>query len=255
MKSRVSALAVAAILILPSAARSQEAAVSSDDIRKVAPALDAYRQVRLFDDLWKRPDLSPRDRGLVTVAALIARNQAIELPFYVERALDSGVKPAELSEVIVHLNFYAGSAGAMTAVAATKEAFSRRGVTAAQLPAVTPAKLPLDEKSEADRAQRVGQQFGAVSRGLVHYTTDILFRDLWLRPDLAARDRSLVTVSALVANGQVGQIPFHLGRAMDNGLTQAEAGEVLTQLAFYAGWPAAFSAVSVFKDVFEKRPK
>jgi 4-carboxymuconolactone decarboxylase len=81
--------------------------------------------------------------------------------------------------------------------------------------------------------------------GVVQYTTDVLFRDLWLRPDLAPRDRSLVTVSALIASGQVAQITYHLNRAMDNGLTQAQAAEVITHLAFYAGWPNAFSALSV----------
>ena len=91
--------------------------------------------------------------------------------------------------------------------------------------------------------------------GIVQYTTDVLFRDLWLRPDLAPRDRSLVTVSALVALGQVAQIPYHLNRAMDNGLTQAQASEVFTQLAFYAGWPNVFSALPVAKDVFEKRTR
>jgi 4-carboxymuconolactone decarboxylase len=89
----------------------------------------------------------------------------------------------------------------------------------------------------------------------VQYTTDILFNDLWLRPRLAPRDRSLVTVSALVASGQVAQIPYHLNRAMDNGLTQVQAAEVITTLAFYAGWPNAMSALPVVKDVFEKRPR
>lgn len=71
----------------------------------------------------------------------------------------------------------------------------------------------------------------------MHYTTDLLFKELWLRPGLAPRDRSLVTVSALIANGQTAQIPYHLNRAMDNVLTRAEASEILTQLAFYVGWP------------------
>src|ERR671925_2029770 len=84
---------------------------------------------------------------------------------------------------------------------------------------------------------------------------DPLLRDLWLRPDLAPRDRSLVTVSALVAAGQVAQITFHLNRAMDNGLTQTEAAEAIAHLAFYAGWPNAMSAVPVAKDVFEKRAR
>jgi 4-carboxymuconolactone decarboxylase len=90
--------------------------------------------------------------------------------------------------------------------------------------------------------------------GVVQYTGDVLFHDLWLRPALAPRDRSLVTVSALIASGHVAQIPYHLNRAMDNGLTQAQASEVLTHLAFYAGWPNVFSAIPVAKEVFEKRP-
>ena len=104
------------------------------------------------------------------------------------------------------------------------------------------------------RERRSFPQFGNVAPGIVQYTTDVLFRDLWLRPDLAPRDRSLVTVSALIASGQVAQITYHLNRAMDNGLTQEQAAEVVTHLAFYAGWPNAFSALPVVKDVFEKRP-
>ena len=83
----------------------------------------------------------------------------------------------------------------------------------------------------------------------------MLFRDLWLRSGLAPRDRSLITVSVLVATGQVAQITYHLNRAMDNGLTQEQAGEVVTQLAFYAGWPNAFSALPVVKEVIEKRTR
>ena len=62
-----------------------------------------------------------------------------------------------------------------------------------------------------------------------------------------------MTVSALISAGHVGQIPFHLNRAMDNGLTQAQASEMLTHLAFYAGWPNAFSALPVVRDVFQGR--
>jgi 4-carboxymuconolactone decarboxylase len=92
-----------------------------------------------------------------------------------------------------------------------------------------------------------------VAPGVIQYTTDAVFLDLWLRPGLAPRDRSMVTVSALVTAGQVAQIAYHLNRAMDNGLTEKEAGEMLTQLAFYAGWPNVFSAMPVFKEVFAKR--
>ena len=95
--------------------------------------------------------------------------------------------------------------------------------------------------------------YGAVFPGVTQYTTDVLFRDLWLRPALAPRDRSLVTISSLVASGQVAQLTGHVTIGMNNGLTQAEIAETLTHLAFYAGWPNVFSAMQVAKDVFEKR--
>jgi 4-carboxymuconolactone decarboxylase len=87
----------------------------------------------------------------------------------------------------------------------------------------------------------------------MQYITDLLFRDLWLRPGLAPRDRSLITVSALIASGQVAQITYHLNRAMDNGLTQQQASEMLTHLAFYTGWPPVFSALPVVKEIIQKR--
>ena len=82
-----------------------------------------------------------------------------------------------------------------------KDVFVERGIGADQFPAASPPLLRLDEAAETDRATRVKQQRGVVMPGLVQYTTDALFRDLWLRPDLAPRDRSLVTVSALIGVG------------------------------------------------------
>ena len=223
------------------------------DITMVAPALEKYAQNPLAE-LWKRPGLTPRDRSIVTIAALIARNQTIEIPYYFNLALDNGVKPREISEIITHLAFYSGWANAISAVAVAKDVFANREIGADQLSPASPSLLPIDKDAEAKRAANVEQQFGKVAPGIVRYTTDVLFRDLWLRPDLAPRDRSLVTVSALIASGQVAQITYHLNRAMDNGLTHEQAGEVVTHLAFYAGWPNAFSALPVVKDVFEKRP-
>jgi 4-carboxymuconolactone decarboxylase len=75
-----------------------------------------------------------------------------------------------------------------------------------------------------------------------------------LRTGLSPRDHSLVTVSALITSERVPQITYHLGRAMDNGLTREQASEALTQLAFYAGWPKVFSALPVVKDVFASQP-
>lgn len=219
----------------------------------LAPALEHYTNTLLLGEVWQRPGLSPRDRSIVTVAVLIARNQPAELPAMFERALDNGVKPGEIAEIITHLAFYSGWTNATAAERALEPVLTRRGIQARQLPPATVDPLPLDQELENKRATMVEENFGKVAPGVVQYTTDALFRGLWLRPGLAPRDRSMVTVSALVASGQVAQVTYHLNRAMDNGLTETEAGEMLTQLAFYAGWPNVFSAMPVFKDVFNKR--
>lgn len=255
---RSAVAAVLLCLVAPAAARDQAAqgtASMQEDIGSVAPALEKYARGVVHGELWKRPGLSPRDRSMVTLAALIARGQSVELAFYLKLALDHGVKAGEISEIVTHLAFYSGWANAVAAAPVAKQVFAARNIGADQLPPASGAQLPIDEAAEAQRAARVEQQFGKVAPGIVQFTTDVLFRDLWLRPGLVPRDRSLVTVSALIATGQVAQITYHLNRAMDYGLTEAQAGEAVTQLAFYAGWPNAFSALPVVKDVFEKRPR
>ena len=245
----------ASLSLLASSVAQADPTKARDDVRTVAPALEKYRQDLLFGDLWKRPGLNLRDRSIVTLAALITRNQTAELAHYLNFALDNGVKPSEISEIVTHLAFYAGWGNAMAAVAVVKDVFAARKIAADELPSTSPKLLALNEAAEADRAKRVGDLFGAVFPGVTQYTTDVLFRDLWLRPDLAPRDRSLVTVSSLVASGQVPQLTGHVNIGMNNGLTQAEIAEAITHLAFYVGWPNVFSAMPVAKDAFEKRPR
>jgi 4-carboxymuconolactone decarboxylase len=261
MKLQTAAIALLSLTDVPSAHTEETVAMIGSkptltyaDVRKVAPALEAYTQNRLLGEVWKRPGLAPRDRSIVTLAALIARNQTIEMTYHFNLAIGDGVKPREISEIITHLAFYSGWANAMSAVAVAKDVFAARNIGAEQLPAASVTPLPIDEAAEAQRATSVQEQFGSSFPGVVQYTTVVLFQGLWLRPDLAPRDRSLVTVSALIANGQTAQLAPHLNRAMDNGLTQMEVSEAITQLAFYVGWPNVFSAMPVAKGVFAKRP-
>ena len=96
-------------------------------------------------------------------------------------------------------------------------------------------------------AQRIAGDFAPK---LAQLTDDVLFGDVWARPQLSPRDRSLVTVSALVAMNRPDQLRSHLARARDNGLTEEQLSEAITHLAFYAGWPSALSAVTVAREVF-----
>jgi 4-carboxymuconolactone decarboxylase len=104
-----------------------------------------------------------------------------------------------------------------------------------------------------DQPKRVGggrRSIGDVAPKLAELTDDVLFEDVWNRPELSARDRSLVTVAALVAGGNADQLGFHLKRAVENGLTEDQLIEAITHLAFYAGWPKAMTAIGVAKEAF-----
>ena len=249
-----STIAASAFTLMASAATAQDVASTfPDSLSRVAPALQAYSADDLAGSVWAGEDLSLRDRALVTFAALMTRHETENLGAFVELALDAGVTPAELSETITHLAFYTGWGNATAAAEAVAPVYEARGVTADDLPEVDPDLLPLNEEAEAAREQNVQGNYADVSIGVVDNTRELLFLDLWLRPALEPRDRSLVTVAALIAAGQPEQMTFHLNRAMDNGLTQDEAGAMLSHLAFYAGWPKVFSALPVAKQVFEAR--
>ena len=107
----------------------------------------------------------------------------------------------------------------------------------------------MSETKQESVAQRM---IGDFAPKLVELTDDVLFGDVWARPELSPRDRSLITVAALIAGGNAEQLPNHLNRARANGISETELAEVITHLAFYAGWPRAMSAVRVAREVFEK---
>jgi 4-carboxymuconolactone decarboxylase len=101
-----------------------------------------------------------------------------------------------------------------------------------------------DDLTPAQRA------IGDFAPKLVSLTDDVLFGDVWERTELSKRDRSLITVAALIAGGNTEQLKNHLALAKDNGLAETELKEVIIHLAFYAGWPRAMSAITVAKNVF-----
>jgi len=104
---------------------------------------------------------------------------------------------------------------------------------------------------EADTQTPAQKLIGDFAPKLVALTDDVVFGDIWSRPELSPRDRSLITVSALVANGNTEQLTHHLSRTRQNGLTESELKETIIHLAFYAGWPRAMSAIQVAKQLFE----
>jgi 4-carboxymuconolactone decarboxylase len=107
--------------------------------------------------------------------------------------------------------------------------------------------------AEKTQPENPREKIRAVAPKLLDLTEKVLFGDVWERPALSKRDRSLITVATLIATYRPEQLRIHLGRALDNGLTKEELGEVITHLAFYSGWPASVTAAGVAKAVFDER--
>nr|WP_041451310.1 carboxymuconolactone decarboxylase family protein [Hoyosella subflava] len=104
--------------------------------------------------------------------------------------------------------------------------------------------------SESTTTTPAQQFMGALAPKLASLTDEVLYGDIWTRPELSPRDRSLITVAALISGGNHEQLRYHLKLARENGVTEAELIEVITHIAFYAGWPKAISAVTVAKALF-----
>lgn len=102
------------------------------------------------------------------------------------------------------------------------------------------------------KPSRAQQLMGDIAPKLAQLTDDVLYADVWERPQLSKRDRSLITVSALVAMDRPDQLRSHLRLARQNGLTEEQLVEAITQLAFYSGWPTAVTAISIAKEVFKE---
>ena len=196
----------------------------------------------LYGDVWKRPELSPRDRSLVTLSALIATGKTAPLAGHLGRALDNGVQPSEASGLLAHLAVYCGWPSAVAALDAYDQVYTARKIDTAALRAGG-SRLPMTA-AEAARARAVTSALGAVAPKFVQLTNDVVFDDLWRRSDLSVRDRSLVTVTALAAMGDDDQLDSYLRRGLENGLTREQVVEAVTHVAFYAGWSRATKALT-----------
>ena len=227
----------------PSSNREQSTARPSGELQqRIAPGLATLTDDVLYGDVWTRPELSPRDRSLVTISVLIATGKTAQLAGHLGRGLTNGVKPSEASALLAHLAIYCGWPSAVSALEVYEQVYSARKVDTSSLGAAS-QRLPAPA-SEAARARATRDELGTVASKFVQLTNDVVFNDLWRRLDLTARDRSLVTIAALAAMGDDDQLDVYLRRGIDSGLTRTQIAEALTHLGFYAGWPKATKALS-----------
>ena len=107
----------------------------------------------------------------------------------------------------------------------------------------------------ADEPTNARKSFGDIAPHLAEITDKVLFGDVWENPALSSRDRSLVTITSLISLYRVNELPFHLKRALENGVTRDEIIGAITHLAFYAGWPTASTAIGIARRVFDEEGK
>ncbi len=226
--------------------------VAPKEAHAVSPRFADYTDRLLYGEVWARPGLSMRDKCMLTCATLIALNRAAFLQFHVRRALDNGLTPREIGEIVTQLAVYCGWPMASAAANEIAPIFAERGVGPADVAPLDVAPLAADSEMEKRRRAVLDSSIGVVSPPLAKYSNDLLFGDLWLHPELAPRDRSLVTLAAIWAMGLQPLLDYQYSRAFDNGVTRAEISDALTHCAFYIGWPRAMAAAMVAREVIDK---
>ncbi|WP_019832422.1 carboxymuconolactone decarboxylase family protein [Sphingomonas sp. PR090111-T3T-6A] len=103
-----------------------------------------------------------------------------------------------------------------------------------------------------DQTRPMRAPWGDIAPKLTEISDSVLFDDIWCRPGLSPRDRSMITVAGLISLYRTNELPFHLGKALENGVTREEIVEIVTHLAFYAGWPTASTAIGIVRQAFEQ---
>ena len=219
--------------------------VCAERVYAFTPAFAWYTDNVLFGEIYERTELPQRDRSLIVVASLITLGRMPQLKGHFNRGLTYGIRPTEIAEIVTHLAFYSGWPCSMSAVEVMQEVFTARNIGTDQIAQSTSEGLPMpaDEVETTRKAGAIAPAFGEL-------TERVLQGDLWKRSELTPRDRSLVTIASLVAQGQMDQLGDHVKLGLKNGLTKTEIVEAVLHLAFYVGWPKAASAFPVVKAAF-----
>jgi 4-carboxymuconolactone decarboxylase len=212
----------------------------------LAPGLASLTDDVLYGDVWQREELSPRDRSLVTISILIATGKTAQLTGHLTRALANGLLPSEASGVLAQLAIYAGWPNAVSALPIYEAVYETRQVDTAALHAAAPRRPASAE------ARALDGDLAAIAPKFTQLTQDVVVDDLWRRPDLTPRDRSLVTIAALAAMGDDGELDTYVRRGLESGLTREEMAEALTHLGFYAGWGRAARAIRAAAAALEQ---
>jgi 4-carboxymuconolactone decarboxylase len=257
----------AGIDVLRTLTRVQDPQTAAQAMEARHGALGSFAIDHVLGNLWSRPQLSRRDRSLIVVTFLATLGATDELRVHVEGALNHGLSRAELEEIVNQVAGYAGFPLAMHAARIVAEVLAKAdGVE--RLPARDAAAAKDDPERWADAAQVMTMLFAgrtptdpAQARasiieslgGVGEMAFDFGFGELWSRPDLSRRDRSMVTVAILALLSRVDELVIHVPGALNHGCTEEEIEEIMVQLTVYGGFPRAVEGMRATRDAFAKR--
>jgi 4-carboxymuconolactone decarboxylase len=215
-------------------------------------------------EIWSRPELSRRDRSLVVISFLTALGREVELPQHVKGGLNHGLSRDEIDEIMVQISAYAGVPFALGGAGVVARVFAEIDGTDQRTTPPAPAVLEDDEKrsakgfdvlrtllgapdldTEATEAAMV-DQLGDMGRLVLTFA----FGDVWSRPQLSRRDRSLVVISVLTALSLGHELEIHIGGALSHGVTRVEIEEVMMMMVLYGGFPRAIDGMHLARKVF-----
>ena len=236
-------VALGTLVILPGAFAQQPPPPSG--AYDAAPYLGQIRNNYVYGDIWERPNLTKRDRSMITVAVNQALYATNELRLHMGRALDNGITQSELSEIIAHVLWYSGFPTGVNAARVASDVFAERN-----LPAIPP------EASSRQAPQQPELEFPDAypqTPYLRDLLNEVLYAETWKRSELSPRDRSMITVAVGTALYAGSEVRYHVGRALDNGVTQDEISEIITHVTFYSGFPTGVNASRIAAEVFQGR--
>jgi 4-carboxymuconolactone decarboxylase len=206
-------------------------------------------------EMWARPELARRDRSLIVVSTLAAQARDEELELHTEIAIRNGLTRVEVEEIVVTVAAYAGFPAAMAAMRRV-DAGLRAAEGGAELSARAAATAKSDDDRERDAAElsEVTPDAGSADAlgGVGVLARRWVFGEVWARPELTRRDRSLAVIAILTSLGVTGELAVHVEVAVRNGVAREEIEAALTHLTLYAGVPRAQEAMRVARDVFAR---
>ncbi|MBW2270980.1 MAG: carboxymuconolactone decarboxylase family protein [Deltaproteobacteria bacterium] len=215
-------------------------------------------------EIWSRPGLGRRDRSLVAISFLTALGREKELHHHVAGGLNHGLSRDEIDEIMVQISAYAGVPFALAGARAAAQVFAERDGTEQRTTPPAPAELKDEEKRRADGLDVLSTLLGEVYLGaeateaaiieqqgdMGRLVMDFAFGDVWSRPQLSRRDRSLVVISVLTALAAALELEIHLRGALNHGVTPEEIEEVMIMMVFYGGFPRAIDGLLCARKVF-----